>query len=498
MNGRLVRGRSQHQRTASSKLRASRHILSAYVLLVALILDGVLASPIVKTSGTLGPAGIPSAAEPPACAFADENPSGNPSCSAIDNKMAGQRIAAFAGQMLGQSRIASADVSGTFLSPVSLYIALGLALNGAGSGSETEQQIFHLLHQDTSWLLGLVPPQPAAPADVQQLTAELAGLCDSLLQQQQQQRGADSSNAEAGAELLIANGVWTNGVPLHEHYTTKMMQLFKAEVREVDSADAINEWAARVTKGLITTAVPPGTAFDLVLTNAVYFKGLWEYAFNKEATSRQDFKTDGGAEVQVDMMSKRFKAAEQSAPGARKVQYSETHKYQAVRLPYKGSTISAFVVLPSERLAAQGIAAAAGQLDVGELLDASSYRDVGPAGLDVQLPKFKVATQPTSFKQELQALGLTAPFADKDADFIQLSPQSLYISDVLQSACVIVDEQGTEAAAVTAVVMLRATAAMAATPLIRFDRPFLFMLVDDASSTPLFVGTVSDPSKSPQ
>lgn len=413
--------------------------------------------------------------------------------------MAGQRIAAFAWQMLGQSSTPNADASGSFLSPVSLYIALGLALNGAGSGSDTEQQIFHLLHQDKVRLLGLLAPKPAAAADVQQLTTELAALSSSLVQQQQQQGDKeDGSKAEGGAQLIIANGVWTKGVPVHEAYAAKMLQLFKAEVRDVASVDPINAWAAAATKGLISVAVPPGTDFDLVLTNAVYFKGLWEYAFKKEATSRQVFKLGAGHEVQVDMMSKRFKAADQSAPGARKVQYAETSSYQAVRLPYKGSTISALIVLPSEHLAVQGIAAAAAQLDVGDLLDATKFRNVGPAGLDVQLPKFKVKTQPTSLKKELVALGLSAPFADKAADFSQLSPQPLYISDVLQSVCVIVDEEGTEAAAVTAVIMMRATAVMAATPLIRFDRPFLFMLVDDASSTPLFVGTVSDPSKSPQ
>ncbi|WIA14035.1 hypothetical protein OEZ85_002593 [Tetradesmus obliquus] len=414
--------------------------------------------------------------------------------------MAGQRIAAFAWQMLGQSSTPNADASGSFLSPVSLYIALGLALNGAGSGSDTEQQIFHLLHQDKARLLGLLAPKTAAAADVQQLTTELAALSSSLVQQQQQQQGdkEDGSKAEGGAQLIIANGVWTKGVPVHEAYAAKMLQLFKAEVREVASVDPINAWAAAATKGLINVAVPPGTDFDLVLTNAVYFKGLWEYAFKKEATSRQAFKLGAGDEVQVDMMSKRFKAADQSAPGARKVQYAETSSYQAVRLPYKGSTISALIVLPSEHLAAQGIAAAAAQLDVGDLLDATKFRNVGPAGLDVQLPKFKVKTQPTSLKKELVSLGLSAPFADKAADFSQLSPQPLYISDVLQSVCVIVDEEGTEAAAVTAVIMMRATAVMAATPLIRFDRPFLFMLVDDASSTPLFVGTVSDPSNFPQ
>lgn len=383
--------------------------------------------------------------------------------------MAGQRIAAFAWQMLGQSSTPNADASGSFLSPVSLYIALGLALNGAGSGSDTEQQIFHLLHQDKARLLGLLAPKPAAAADVQQLTTELAALSSSLVQQQQQQGDKeDGSKAEGGAQLIIANGVWTKGVPVHEAYAAKMLQLFKAEVREVASVDPINSWAAAATKGLISVAVPPGTDFDLVLTNAVYFKGLWEYAFKKEATSRQAFKLGAGDEVQVDMMSKRFKAADQSAPGARKVQYAETSSYQAVRLPYKGSTISALIVLPSEHLAVQGIAAAAAaQLDVGDLLDATKFRNVGPAGLDVQLPKFKVKTQPTSLKKELVSLGLSAPFADKAADFSQLSPQPLYISDVLQSVCVIVDEEGTEAAAVTAVIMMRATAVMAATPLIR-------------------------------
>jgi hypothetical protein len=96
----------------------------------------------------------------------------------------------------------------------------------AGSGSDTEQQIFHLLHQDKSRLLGLMPPKPAAAADVAQLTTELAGLSDSLVQQQQQ-GGSDSSNTEGGAELIIANGVWTKGIPAHEQYAAKMIQLFK-------------------------------------------------------------------------------------------------------------------------------------------------------------------------------------------------------------------------------------------------------------------------------
>jgi hypothetical protein len=110
-----------------------------------------------------------------------------------------------------------------------------VAAAAAGSGSDTEQQIFHLLHQDKSRLLGLMPPKPAAAADVAQLTTELAGLSDSLLQQQQQQQGSSdsSSNTEGGAELIIANGVWTKGIPVHEQYAAKMLQLFKVSWAEV-------------------------------------------------------------------------------------------------------------------------------------------------------------------------------------------------------------------------------------------------------------------------
>ncbi|KAF6258701.1 serine protease inhibitor-domain-containing protein [Scenedesmus sp. NREL 46B-D3] len=412
--------------------------------------------------------------------------------------MAGQRIAAFAGQMLRQSSKPDADASGSFLSPLSLYIALGLALNGAGSGSETEQQIFHLLHQDKSRLLGLMPPAPAAPADVRQLTTELAGLCDSLVQQQQQQQGGShSSNTVGSAQLIVANGVWTQGVPVHQQYAAQMLQLFQAEVREVGSADAINEWAGRATKGLITTAVPPGTAFDLVLTNAVYFKGLWEYAFKKEATNRQAFKTDGGAEVQVDMMAKRFKAAEQSGASARKVQYADTHKYQAVKLPYKGSTISALLYC----LASSWQHRALQQQQHSWMLrscwlPASTGRWGCWAGCRAAEVQGENAADVT--EEGAGGSGVVCALCGQGGRLSPAQPRAVVHQRCTAKRVCDCDEEGTEAAAVTAVVMLRATAVMAATPLIRFDRPFLFMLVDDASSTPLFVGTVSDPSKSPQ
>ncbi|KAF8066248.1 SS4 [Scenedesmus sp. PABB004] len=426
--------------------------------------------------------------------------------------MAGAHIAQLAWRL--QAELAAkpaADGSGAFASPLSLALALALALRGAGSGSATQQELYHLLHQDKGRLLGLLAPAPASAADVDALLASLAALFNGL-----------RAGAGEGCELVLANGVWTNKIAVRPEYAAAMLAQFEAEVAEAQSTDIINAWAERVTKGLIKVAVPPGTKFDLVLTNAVYFKGLWAHAFKKEATSTQPFRLEGGGEAQVELMSRAFKASDMADPGTPKVMFAQKPgAYSAVRLPYKGTSIVAVAVLPDEGLAkeAGGVAAAAARLPMAELLSAASFERVGGAGLHVALPRFKVASsEPASLKGELVKLGVRGAFDPDAADFSALSPTPLYISDVLQSVraraagaarprargragarasrdrdrdraarpqvCVIVDEEGTEAAAVTAVTMMRC-AAFVPTPVLRFDRPFLFMLVDDATPAAL-------------
>lgn len=272
---------------------------------------------------------------------------------------------------------------------------------------------------------------------------------------------------------------------------------WQAEAQEASSVEPINAWAARVTRGLITTAVPPGTPFDVVLTNAVYFKGLWEFAFKKEATRKQAFALEGpnSGSVEVDMMSRAFKASDRASSPERRVLYAEGAGYQAVRLPYRGTSVSAVAVLPSRELAAAGgVATALTQLDVGELVGLSKFRPVGPGGLEVQLPRFTVKSECVSLKEPLLRMGLSSAFNPEAADFSGISEQPLFITDVLQSVCVIVDEEGTEAAAVTAVTMMRCAAVMLPPTVVCFDRPFAFLLVDDATGTPLFVGVVTNPA----
>lgn len=172
----------------------------------------------------------------------------------------------------------------------------------------------------------------------------------------------------------------------------------------MEGVEPINAWAARVTKGLITTAVPPGTPFDVVLTNAVYFKGLWELPFDKAATQDLPFRLSGsaaGSSVGVPMMFKTFKPSDATSSRERYVRYAAALDYSAVRLPYRGGTISALAVLPSEGAlshAGGDVTKALAALDVGRLLDERHFRKPPPAGLDLLLPKFTIKSECVSLK----------------------------------------------------------------------------------------------------
>lgn len=392
---------------------------------------------------------------------------------------------------------------GSFLSPISLWFALGLALRGAGPGSATQQELLHFLRQDKGRLLGLLPPKDAGQGDV-----------DAFLQGASQLSAALSSaagNSDSGEKLVLANAIWSNKLPLLPAYAAAVEKLFGATAREAATVDPINAWAAEVTNGLIKKAVPPGTKFDVILTNAVYFKGLWEFKFDKAITRRGDFQLSGSSNTTADVefMHRTFKANDRGASAAAaaaageaaaaagpplRVTYAQAKHYTAVRLPYVGGRVSAIAVLPSDANAS--IADALGDISVESLLDPAGYKPPPAGGLEVFLPRFKVSSEAVSLSAPLAKLGVKAAFNADAADFTALSEQRTYVSDVLQSVCVVVDEEGTEAAAVTSVVMMRCAAIIAEPVVVRFDRPFLFLLVDNASQAVLFLGYVKDPSKS--
>lgn len=351
--------------------------------------------------------------------------------------------------------------AGVFLSPLSAHYALALALNGAGPGSPNHSQLLgYLSGGDTNAALG---------EDV--LNAGLGALKGALT--------ALTPDGAEGADVVLANSIWSApGLPLKEQYVSHVEKLFQAKASVASSVAAINAWVCEASQGLITHVMEEGTPFDAVLLNALYFRGRWLTAFAKSATEAGDFTTGCGDVKRVSMMSATFK---------RQLEYCEDkgdggQRFQAVRIPYKGGAYAGVAILPGTDVtlpdAAEAYAALHGQ--------ARAWRKVPEVKL--RLPRFRVESS-MSLTPLLTECGVTDMF--RSPDFSRLSSHPLTVTDVFHKTVVEVDEEGTEAAAVTGVVMLRS---MVAGPLhISFDRPFLFLVEHLESSCPLILGVVNEP-----
>lgn len=382
---------------------------------------------------------------------------------------------------------------GFFISPISVYFALILALNGAGPLSPTQKELWLAL-SGSPLNATTLPGLTAAEAAFNQAAAAL-------------QAGLLAQSKPNASTLVIANAVWSKNTPVLKPYADAMLKYYNAPVRSVPSAAPINTWASEVTNGLIKQVVPANLDFSVALTNAVYFKGLWEYAFDKASTTKAPFTVPQGPvnsrmapkEVQVDMMTKTFKASDARGRAASVglVSYAAPagQGFRAVKLPYKGSALAAVALLPDPKKYPT-VEAAAADISPGRLFNSSLWQPLYAIGgsLDVSLPKFSVEVSQLSMGRALQAMGITAAFDENKANFSRISQQALLISDVLQSAVVKVDEQGTEAAAVTSVIMTTTAFMPSDTPPLVFDRPFLFLILDDASKSVLFHGYVKDPT----
>ena len=246
---------------------------------------------------------------------------------------------------------------------------------------------------------------------------------------------------------------------------------------------AINNEIAAQTAGKITDLIPSGAidlATRLVLTNAVYLKALWVHQFPAKDTKKKDFFPERTGPSPVDMMHLQERLAYYRGDGC-----------QAVLLPYQDGPLAMAVVLPDSPLSdfTGGLAAAGG---VGALLDGllSSGSEVL---VDLSLPRFR-AEASFQLKDTLQALGVNAAFSGA-ADFSGIADEPLRISAVVHKAYVDVAEEGTEAAAATAVAFAMMAVMRRPQPDVQlvFDRPFLFVIADTASGLPLFLGQFTRP-----
>jgi serpin B len=341
-----------------------------------------------------------------------------------------------------------------FVSPLSVSMALGMTLNGADGRTEADMR--SVLGFD-----GLSRGE---------INAAYRTLLDLL-------PGLDPTTA-----VEIANSIWVRlGFPVLPDFTTVNRSSFDADVRSLDfslseAPDVINGWIAGKTRGRIDRMIDEIDASTVMfLINAVFFKGTWKFAFDPRSTRAAEFTRSDGTAAACSLMA-------QTA----KLPYLETPAFQAVDLPYGNGRYAMTVLLPAFGSSIETLLAGFTEEAWAAWRGGFETRDV-----TVQLPKFSLEYR-IKLNDALIALGMGVAFGG-GADFSRIAEgRDLYISQVLHKAFVQVDERGTEAAAAT-VVEIRETSAGPQPPVLRADRPFVFVIRERSTDTLLFLGRVEAP-----
>lgn len=278
-------------------------------------------------------------------------------------------------------------------------------------------------------------------------------------------------------------------------YVQKTRAAFGAPVELLDFKQAtersrgrINQWVENKTERRIQNLIPPGGIEQetrLVLVNAIYFLGDWQIPFNSGETHTAPFHLTASKKKDVPTMHR-----------TGSFRFAQKDGVTAVEIPYKGGELSMLILVPDQ---IAGLAAVESTLDV-KRLDAI-VSALSADRVDLSLPKFEVNPgESLSLGKDLKALGMPLAFDRGRADFTGIANPSkpedrLFFSKVFHKGFVRVDEKGTEAAAATAVVALVPASVPAMPRQVRADRPFLFLIRDNASGLVLFLGRVSDPSQ---
>lgn len=362
-------------------------------------------------------------------------------------------------------RICEMEGSGNiFFSPYSISSALGMTYSGARG--QTASDMAEVLH--------FTLPAESINTAFHSITETLSS--GSL-------HGTDSGDPFT---LSISNGLWVqNGFDLLDEYVAEVTGYYSASVRNLDfsgdtegSREIINDWVAENTMNKILNLIPRGLLVPdtrVVLTNAVYFKASWSKPFHEYATSYEEFLLVDGSAIDVPMMTQ-----------TEHFNYASTEGCRAVELDYAGGNTGMLILLPHGNIQEF-------QRDFDADMLETIRRRLSSANVRLSMPRFEF-TKSIGLSGILSSLGMESAFGN-GADFSGFTGNpDLFISKVLHKAFVKVDEEGTEAAAATAVIMNRITAVRPPPIEMNINRPFIFLIQDRTTNTIVFMGRVMDPS----
>ena len=442
--------RSRHTRLRVFKLQNPKPKIKSTILIGALLV------------GSIGCSSVTHSSEVPKNAEVERGPAMEETQkTTVDASVAGRLTTANTrfGFKLYREILKRSGDRNFFVSGASVALALAMAYNGAEG--QTRQGMAQALE-----LQGL---------SLDEVNHANAALKSAL------------ENPDPKVQLQIANSLWAKkGVDFKSEFIERNKHFYGAEVAALDFGSpgapaTINSWVKKNTAGKIDNIVDQIDGDSIMfLINAIYFKGQWSEAFDKAKTTEQPFTTGAGKQKAHTMM-----------PQSGKYNYYEGDKFQAVSLPYGGKRVSMYIFLPAEgsRLSEFHNQLTAENWDTWM----SGFRQTDG---DIVVPRFKIEYE-VDLNDALKALGMADAFAADRADFSGMlqTSQRAFISKVKHKTFAEVNEEGTEAAAVTSVEM-RATSMQA--PRKRFhmviDRPFFCAIRDNQTGTVLFMGSISDPT----
>lgn len=359
---------------------------------------------------------------------------------------------AFATELYAQLRKTDGNL---FYSPYSISTAL--AMTYAGARGETAAEMARVLH----YRLEGDKLHEAFAAQIKEL---------------------NGGGKDRGYALSVANALWgQNGYALVPAFTELVKKHYDGGMTLVDFMGAteearktINSWVEKKTNDKIKELLKPGILTEdtrLVLTNAIYFKGDWAVKFDKKRTAKAPFALIDGTKADVDLMHM-----------TADFRYASDASAQVLAMPYKGKELTMIVMLPKDLKAFEA--------DLTSKVIDGWVKKLHEDEVHVWLPKFKMTSE-FSLGETLSTMGMPTAFTP-NADLTGMNPSGkLYIQAVVHKAFVEVNEEGTEAAAATAVAV--GEESVREENLFRADRPFLFAIRHEKTGAILFMGRVADP-----
>ncbi|MDH5463473.1 MAG: serpin family protein [Nitrosopumilus sp.] len=349
------------------------------------------------------------------------------------------------------------EESNIFFSPLSISTAFSMAYEGADENTASEmRQVFGLESDDSK-------RQKA----VSELLSRL-------------------NHKDDWYNLQVANALWIkDGYDIKQDYIDTAKTYYSSTVENVDFAtddgiDRINSWVVEKTNDKIQDILEPGSTDEMTLmaiTNAVYFKGKWSSQFSTEQTTDKLFWTDRNNSVNIPMMRE----------SAEVYNYAETDDLQALEMDYLGGDISMIVLLPKDR---DGLESIEKHIDMKEFNLIKNSMTKQP--LTLEMPKFEFETE-YNLIEPLQNLGLDDAFDKDNADFQGIADEQIYLDQAKHKAFVNVSEEGTEAAAITALVFEFTSGPPEPRHAFVADHPFMFVIQEKETGEILFIGRIVNP-----